>query len=256
MKLILSILLLFTLPAMAQMFPMQPVYYGRGGQGSAIAQTFSITAIPAGTNATSVTTTTTTTPTSSVLIAYVPDFAGFVATVGVLSDSKSNTWTQIITAKPAGASQVRGTFWYTANPTVGSSHTFTYSAGGTVLPTIYVFGFSGVNTVSVVDQTNSATSNSAGVTSIATGTITPTQNSELLITGLVVNPCTVQPTISGGGFANANQLAWTASTVNKNVGSAIYAVNQTTSAASNPTHSFPASNSTVALILCLKNASP
>lgn len=90
------------------------------------------------------------------------------------TDSKGNTWTAM-TYKATGDSAVK--MWYCYNPTVGSGHTFTH--GGTTYATICVIAFSGAAS-SPLDQQNS-NGNLPGTTSLSTGSITPTEDNELVV---------------------------------------------------------------------------
>lgn len=90
------------------------------------------------------------------------------------TDSKGNTWTAI-RYQAGGDSAVK--MWYCYNPTVGSGHTFTH--GGTTYATICVIAFSGAAS-SPLDQQNSSGS-SGNVSSFAPGSITPTEDNELVV---------------------------------------------------------------------------
>lgn len=90
------------------------------------------------------------------------------------TDSKGNTWTPLTARTPGGGSMIR--FWYCYNPTVGTGHTFSTSQAGTY-PTLAAEAWSGAAS-SPFDQENGSTGN--GITK-TTGSITPTQDNELLI---------------------------------------------------------------------------
>jgi hypothetical protein len=94
-----------------------------------------------------------------------------------ISDSKSNTWTELTQQQSLGGKSV--VIWYAKNTTVGAGHTFTV-AGTTCYPAICVAAFSGVDTSAPFDVQNGATG--AGF-SLATGSITPGSDNELLISG-------------------------------------------------------------------------
>lgn len=95
-----------------------------------------------------------------------------------ISDSKSNTWTGL-TAKTFATNQTTQIF-YVANPTVGTSHTFTVT-GTSIFFAMTVYAFSGVVTTSPFDQQNGGTSTSS--TALSTGNITPSVNGSLIVTG-------------------------------------------------------------------------
>lgn len=138
-----------------------------------------------------------------------------------LTDSKTNTWTQL-TAKTA--SGVSTSFFYAKNATVGSGHTF--SANGTAFfPSIAVAAFSGSDLTAPVDVENGGTT--ASGTSLATGSVTPGQDNELVIfacgdawTGTIavdVGSITDQAAIVGGtafALAMAYQIQTTATARN------------------------------------------
>lgn len=120
------------------------------------------------TNANNVTTTGVTT-TGATFIAIVVGALGTTT----ITDSNSNSWTGLTQHTNTGNSAVR--IFYSAGPTVGAAHTFTATGSGTG-PAICVMAFDTVITSSPFDQQNgSATS--------ATGSITPSQDGELIIVG-------------------------------------------------------------------------
>jgi hypothetical protein len=91
-----------------------------------------------------------------------------------LTDSKSNTWTALNNYNASPQCQVQ--LFYVVNPTVGTGHTFTVS-GSTIYPAVTVTAWTG-QAASPVDQQNG---NTASATTIATGSVTPSQGNELLI---------------------------------------------------------------------------
>lgn len=97
------------------------------------------------------------------------------------TDSKSNTWTALTSA--FNSTFDRTTIWYsntTANPAVGSGHTFAANGTGTYA-SISVAAFSGAAS-SPLDQQN-GTAGSVAAT-VSTGSVTPGQDNELLVFGL------------------------------------------------------------------------
>lgn len=105
----------------------------------------------------------------------------------VISDSQSNTWTPLTGQSQSG--QNTSQLFYVSNPTVGASHTVTIT-GSSIACSVIVFAFSGVTTSSPFDKENGAVG-SASATSLATGSITPTTDGQLIIVGAA----------SGGGSA-------------------------------------------------------
>jgi hypothetical protein len=145
-----------------------------------------------------------------------------------LSDSKGNTYT----ALTAHTDTVPGSLIaYCQAPTVGSGHTFTLNLTGS-FPRLSAMGFSG-SAASPFDQQNGSAS--SGATSLATGSVTPTQNDELVIAALTRRD---GGTLSiGDGFTIEKQEDWEAS----HIGHACAYKIQTTSAAVNPTWSWSGS---------------
>lgn len=121
--------------------------------------------------------------------------AYFSGTISSISDSKSNTWTALTNAAN-GSNEFR--LFYCLNPTVGSGHTFTVSASSQY-PTICVAAFSGVKTASAFDQ-------QSAVGSTNPGSVTPTEDNELVVTGLC-GDCDATSTYSG--FTVTNAIAFT-----------------------------------------------
>jgi lysophospholipase L1-like esterase len=113
---------------------------------------------------------------ADILFVYVTDYQA--ASLGTVTDSRSNTWTAL--TAHAAASFSRGRWYYAKNATVGSGHTFTYS-GTSVFPSICALAFSGSDTTAPADQENGATS--ASGTTLATGSVTPGQDNELVLAG-------------------------------------------------------------------------
>lgn len=141
-----------------------------------------------------------------------------------LSDSKSNTWTRIVAFE--GASNQGGVAIYYCSPCiVGSGHTFTTTSDFSGLN---VFAFSGVSSSSPLDQSTGNFNNNLSST-IQPGSVTPTQNGEIALTG-VVNFNGSAPTIPTGytGFNYATATA--------HAGGAAYKI-QSTAGAENPTWS-------------------
>ncbi|MFM2357274.1 MAG: hypothetical protein RJA61_11 [Candidatus Parcubacteria bacterium] len=159
-----------------------------------------------------------------------------------LSDSKGNTWTAL-TAYAAGNTQQR--IYYAYNPTVGSGHTFT--ATNSSYPSIAVSAWSGAAT-SPYDVENG--SSGSGITSKQPGSVTPSENNELIITGLGFD---TSNTLSiNSGFTISNQLNYT---VGNYMGGAMAYLVQTTSAAVNPTWSWSSSMGVSTGIATFKAAS-
>ena len=148
-----------------------------------------------------------------VFVAAVSAVGGSYAT-NVLSDSQGNTWTRL-TEIADGYPQV----FYAVSPSVGSSQTFTVLGGvpGNGMQ-IAVAGFNNVSSMDVHNGTNLYSS----ATTQQPGSITPSQNGELLVTiyeGLLLDSSTTLAVNSGftmldnsnngyGGGSNYTALAW------------------------------------------------
>jgi hypothetical protein len=101
---------------------------------------------------------------------------GAVSTINV-SDSKGNTWTPLINT---GGSVVESAIYYCENPTVDANHTFTCNHAG-ALENMCVAAFGGLLTGTITDQSTGAHVTS---TTIQAGSITPSQNHNLIIATL------------------------------------------------------------------------
>lgn len=95
-----------------------------------------------------------------------------------ISDSKSNTWTALTDYTDTGVA-IRQTIFYCLNPTVGSGHTFTANSA-TAYPTLGMSAWSGAD--SYDSQENGAHTTTVQV--LSTGSVTPSANGALLVTGL------------------------------------------------------------------------
>lgn len=128
----------------------------------------------ASTNGTSVTTSAIDTTTSHSLFLIVTQNT---PESGTLTDSKSNTWVPLTAQSPFSAGSLR--IYYCVNsPTVGSGHTFTWTAGGSQLPSIAVAAFTDIVSF------ESESGNIGGSTdSVQPGSLTPSLDNSILITG-------------------------------------------------------------------------
>ncbi len=126
-----------------------------------------------------------------------------VANAETITDSLSNTWVAL-TARVT-LFQGRIQIFYVANATVGAAQTFSTSEA-TAYGSLTVMAFTGVAS-SPLDQQNTNYSDAAGQTSLTTGSITPTQDGELIIVGYNHStPGTAAPVIANAslvGLANA-----------------------------------------------------
>lgn len=143
------------------------------------------------------------------------------------TDSKGNTWTGLTVRNVGG--DLRGRLYYSYAPTVGTGHTFTVpnSYGA-----IAVAAFSGA-VASPFDVENGAADTDGGGTT-QPGSVTPSENSEIVITGLGLGGSANTLSINGG-FTIAASVDGIHGT---QYGAAIAYLIQTTAAAANPTWSY------------------
>lgn len=161
----------------------------------------------------------------------------------VLSDSKGNTPTMLTASEASYAGHKIG---YFENPTVGSSHTGTIG-GVSTFATLGFGWFSGVATSSSFDQENGATSSS--LTSIQPGSVTPSEDNELVVTA-----CTCIGTANfaiNGGFTSMGSVPISGGAYFGSI--AAYLI-QTTAAAANPTMSWDTSGNNAARIATFRQA--
>jgi len=118
-----------------------------------------------------------------------------------ITDSKSNVWTAL--AVSSVTSNMASIIYYSTNPIVGSGHTFTESASNS-FPTIAVLAVSGGLTPNVFDQQNGNNDNGGG-SSIQTNPVTPSADSELIVTVLNNDGSTITNSINSS-FIISNQI--------------------------------------------------
>jgi hypothetical protein len=145
------------------------------------------------------------------------------------TDSKGNTWTPRTGYSSGGNGAVK-TF-YVENPIVGSGHTFTYSRASS-FPVIMVLAFNGTVLTSVYDVENGA--GQVGGTTLQTGSVTPSENNEVLIAGTGIEGTGRTATINSS-FTITDGIAGDGAT--RMGGYAAYLI-QTTATAVNPTWTY------------------
>jgi hypothetical protein len=141
-----------------------------------------------------------------------------------LTDSKSNTWSGL-TARVGGS--ITNRLFYCFGGTVGSGHTFTLS-DASIFPGMCVAAFSG-SVSSPIDQENGA--GSASGSTQAPGSVTPSENNELIIAGLGHDDNSAGAVSINGGFT-AITSAWLTGNAE---GCGLAYLIQTTATAANPT---------------------
>lgn len=177
---------------------------------------------------------------ADLLIALIADYNVNATT---LSDSKSNSYTSSI-SKIQAATEAQ--LYYKTSPTVGSSHSFTASSTAGY-PSICASSFSGAG-ASPFDQ--SSTAGASGVTSLATGSVTPSEDNELIVASIAW-----QNSITGLAIDSSFTIIEEQSvTPAINFGSAIAYLIQTSASAVNPTWSWTGSVNAAVLIATFKAA--
>jgi hypothetical protein len=157
----------------------------------------------------------------------VVSIADYEADSSILSDNYANTWTPL-TAATSVPDALRQRLYYCLGALVGAGHTFTATPNLSAhFATISVAAFSGVKTASAFDQENGATS--ATTASMATGSITPSENNELVVSGLLTGTANV---IAISGLTITNQVP---NDPGDAFGAALAYVVQTSAGAVNPT---------------------
>ena len=182
---------------------------------------------------------------ASLLVLTVSEYAA--GPLSLPTDSKGNTWTGL-TTRTAGSTY--GRIFYAVNPTVGTGHTFTLS-GANSFCVVDVLAFSGVDTSSPFDVQNGASSLSGAATQ-APGSVTPSANNSVVITGIAAESPGTTATVDlsftitdQSGQVNGVNFA----------GAAAYLI-QTTAGAVNPTWTYSSGTvSTAATIAVFKAAS-
>ncbi len=165
-----------------------------------------------------------------------------------VSDNKGNTYSGLTVRTVVGDGEVR--LWYVANPTVGTGHTFSTTGASGPNPTygaIVVGAFSGSQLTTPFDVQNGATTTG---TSLATGSITPSADNELIIAGLSVGG-TITNLAINSGLSIVAQVGYVAA---QHYGTALAYLAQGTAAAINPTWSWTTSRSSEAAIASFKAA--
>src|SRR5262249_35648629 len=107
------------------------------------------------------------------------------AAAGVIppKDSLNNTWTPLTVQQIGGDNYT--VIYYAKNPIVGAAHTFTSQTNaGSAFATICVGAFRGASN-NPFDVENGATA--APSTTVQTGSVTPSNNNELIVTALTMN---------------------------------------------------------------------
>lgn len=180
---------------------------------------------------------------ATLLVVLIADYRG--GTGFSLSDSKGNSWTALTQQTTSGGLVGRCQIHYCVPTSVGSGHTFTYSGSGGY-PIIMAMAFSGTHATTPFDAENGAVTTTG--TTIQPGSLTPSENNEVVVTVVSENNGTA-PTIDSG-YTVAQSGA--ASGGNNVAGGAAYII-QTTASATNPTWTIGASADAAAASACFKS---
>lgn len=139
-----------------------------------------------------------------------------------ISDSKGNTWTPLSAVSPSQTVQL----FYVANPVVGTGHTFTCSGS---FVSMVVRAYNGVATTTPFDQQNGS---AASGTTVSPGSVTPSQDGELLVAACGILSPSAAPTVDSGFTTPSNYVN---NSPGVNFGVAFSEQVQTTATARNPT---------------------
>lgn len=153
--------------------------------------------------------------------------SNYNAVATTISDSKGNTWTALTGFNQASNAHCR--IYWSVPTSVGSGHTFTASSTAGY-PSISVSAFSGPVRTSPADQQNGA----GGASALSVGSVTPTEDNELLVTGVCcwTSGGGVGPSSVDAGFTFSVSILMDA-VPNHYGGGSAYKI-QTTAAAVNP----------------------
>lgn len=160
------------------------------------------------------------------------------------SDSKSNTWTGL-TAIHQVTMATQIFYVNSATPTVGSGHTFN-CAGTTTYPVVGFVAASGGKAAPFDQQSNNWNS---GVTSVTTGSISPTEDNELVIAAMTGDGSS-SLTINGGFTTRSTTNISGGVTMSGGIATLV----QTTGATAGPTWSWSGTSGATAVIASFKTA--
>lgn len=165
------------------------------------------------------------------------------ATAPVITDSKGNTWT-VDRTQVDGIASARSSIVTSTPTSVGAGHTWTVTQAG-AFASIVVLAWSGALASAPIDQKNSAFTN--GATTLQPGSVTPTQNSELIFSSLAVYIDN-----SGEAIDSGYSQVTIAGVAGAHLGCGAGYLIQTGPVATNPTWSWTASLSAAACIATYK----
>lgn len=144
-----------------------------------------------------------------------------------ITDSKSNTWVTLNSYAVAGDVRCHGVYATNVAGKVGTGHTITVTGVG-MWQSAIITGWSGAHVTAPLDLQNGATTSSA--TFIDTGSVTPSQNDCLLISGWAIDGTPTTPALDNG----FTLVAYLVNAPGANMPVAVAYKIQTTAAAVNP----------------------
>lgn len=162
-----------------------------------------------------------------------------------VSDSKSNSWTTL-TEYPGSGSSTSYIMHYCLPSSVGTGHTFTVSGSGSY-SSIHAGAWSGAHATSSFDVENGAYSGS--VSSIQTGSVTPSEDDELLVYAAAVGASYTMSGVDIGTLLDS----WSGQT-SSHYGNGIGYQIQTTATARNPDFTATGTHNCAAAIAAFKAA--
>src|SRR5262245_58502345 len=128
---------------------------------------------------------------ADLLVLSVSWYTGGSGTSLTISDSKGNTWTPLTVRNTATTAQRP---YYAKSPTVGTTHSaFVTAPSGGIYPVVTFSAYSGADLSAPFVVENGATA--TGGVSLATGSVTPTVNGSLLVSGWAGMNGTSNPTV-------------------------------------------------------------
>lgn len=185
---------------------------------------------------------------ADLLVAYVAGYSGTTDPIPGVTDNFSNTWVPEL-ASLANPTTVQVQGFYAKNPIVGAGHTF--SAGGTqTFAAIAVLAASGSDLSAPFDGLN-AGNNGGGSTTVQGGTVGPSQDGSLIVSGGVLVDTGFEAISVNQGFT-LDQVIPTNGGFNQGVFDS-YLV-QGTAAAVNPTTTFDNAGRSAVLNMVFKPA--
>lgn len=178
---------------------------------------------------------------ANLLVWTVADNGG---TAPTLTDSYSNTWTLQQRYIPIA---VAIAIYYCESPTVGTGHTFTCTktAGAN---SGQVRAYSGAKSSGTVDQSNANLA--FGASTLQPGSVTPTEDGELVVTAMNFDTAASVPTIDSS-FVN---VLGDVGSGGAYIGSCSADLIQTTAGATNPTWTYPGTQNLYAIVATFRSS--